>query len=128
MALAHDIKLIILFGSRAKGTAGPRSDTDIAVLADHPLNLEEKAEIGTGVVRELGVSEDALDIVDLWDAPPLLQHQIANHGRLLRGDPSDFLRFKVLAWKRYQDTAKFRRAREKALVNRYGQRSHSQKD
>jgi len=110
-----NIKLIILFGSQATGVAGKNSDTDIAVLADHSLNLNEVADMGEYIAKKLSVSEDSIDIVDLWNAPPLLQHQIARGGKLLEGDESDFLRFKVLAWKRYQDTAKFRRARSKAL-------------
>ena len=40
------IKLIILFGSRAKGVSRKGSDTDIAVLAEHELSLEEKMDIG----------------------------------------------------------------------------------
>ncbi|TSC55304.1 MAG: hypothetical protein Greene041679_651, partial [Parcubacteria group bacterium Greene0416_79] len=37
-------RLVILFGSQARGTAGKQSDTDVAVLVDHPLALE----VGTG--------------------------------------------------------------------------------
>ena len=121
MAFADDIKLVILFGSRAAETAGARSDTDIAVLANHALSLEEKAVIGEEAARILAVSEDAVDVTDIWRAPPLLQHEIARHGRLIHGDQFDFIRFRVLAWKRYLDTAKFRRARERALAQHYEQ-------
>ena len=68
-----------------------------------------------------GVSEDAVDVVDIWHAPPLLQQEIARHGKLIYGDAFDFIRFRVLAWKRYLDTAKFRRARERALAKHYEQ-------
>jgi predicted nucleotidyltransferase len=109
------LKLVILFGSRASGKAGKVSDTDVAVLGEHPLTVEEKIEIGDRTAKELNVSEDAIDIVDLWLAPPLLQHEVACSGRLLYGKREDFIRYKVLAWKRYQDTSKFRRARERSL-------------
>lgn len=107
--------LVILFGSQAREKAGVNSDTDVAVLSDHPLTLEEKSELGEKLAEKLKVSEDQIDLIDLWSAPPLLEYQIAKYGQLLEGKESDFVRFKVLAWKRYQDTAKFRRAREKSL-------------
>ena len=111
----ENIKLIIIFGSQARQTAAKHSDTDIAVLADRPLGLEDKIKIGETVAKNLGVSEDTIDVVDLWVAPPLLQYHVAQEGKLFYGSNFDFTRFRVLAWKRYQDTAKFRRARETAL-------------
>ncbi len=107
--------LIILFGSKAKQTAGKISDTDVAVLDDHELDLSEKVKLGADLAQKLGVSEDRVDIVDLSIASPLLQHEVAKYGKLLGGSIHDFFRFRVLAWKRYQDTAKFRRRREQAL-------------
>lgn len=109
------VQLVILFGSQVKGYANKNSDTDIAILADHPLTMEDHVAIAPEIAQLLKVNEDNLDIVDLWEASPLLQQEIATTGKLLYGDPFAFLRFRVLAWKRYQDTAKFRRARITAL-------------
>lgn len=114
------IQLLIMFGSRARGTAGAQSDMDIAVLSNHKLSFEEKGAVGTYAAKKAGASEDAVDVVDIWAAPPLLQHAIAQEGKLLEGDPQAFLRFRVLAWKRYQNTARFRRMREKHLEKIYG--------
>lgn len=114
------IYLLILFGSRARGTAGAQSDTDIAVLSDHELSFEEKGAVGTYAAEKVGVSEDAIDVIDVWVAPPLLQHAIAEEGKLLEGNSQAFLRFRVLAWKRYQNTARFRRMRKKHLEKIYG--------
>lgn len=119
----NTLKLIILFGSRARRTAGKKSDTDIAVLANHPLSLDEKSEIGEHVAQRLGILDEHIDIVDLWEAPPLLAHQIGETGKLLEGSRFDFNRFRIRAWKQYLDTAKFRRAREQSL-KRYVQRTH----
>lgn len=121
MAFAEDIALVILFGSQATGKAGKNSDTDVAVLSGHPLILKEKAEIAIEAGKIFNISEDSVDVVDIWYAPPLLQHEIANSGKLIYGDSFDFIRFQVLAWKRYLNTAKFRRAREKAFAQHYGQ-------
>lgn len=117
-------KLVILFGSRARGTSGTYSDTDIAVLADHPLTGEEKISLGERLAKKLNVSDEKTDIIDLWDAPPLLAHQIGETGKLIEGERFDFNRFRIRAWKQYLDTAKFRRAREQSL-KKYVQRTHS---
>ncbi|MBI3589389.1 MAG: nucleotidyltransferase domain-containing protein [Candidatus Liptonbacteria bacterium] len=111
--------LIIAFGSQTQGTSSSASDFDLAVLSHHPLTLDDKYSLTNELALKLKVSEDKIDLIDLWDAPPLLQYQIATKGQLIEGSDFDFLRFKVLAWKRYQDTAKFRRAREKSLANTY---------
>lgn len=118
-----NVKLIILFGSQAREKAGLNSDTDVAVLADHSLSLEEKSALGDLWAEKLGVSEDSIDLIDLWSAPPLLEYQIAQHGKLLEGKQEDFIRFKVLAWKRYVDTAKLRKVREESL-KKYVQRTN----
>lgn len=115
--------LLILFGSRAKGTARADSDWDVAALDDHSLSLDERGTYAQEAARLLDANEDHIDLVDLWNAPPLLQHFVAKEGKLLEGDPFLFIRFKVLAWKRYLDTAKFRRLRSEAL-QRYVQRTH----
>jgi predicted nucleotidyltransferase len=117
-------KLIVLYGSQARGTSGKNSDTDVAVLGARPLTLEEKSEMSTYIAKKLGVSEDKLDLVDLFNAPPLLAHQIGETGKLLEGEPFDFTRFRIRAWKQYLDTARFRRAREQALTQ-HVQRTHS---
>ena len=115
--------LLILFGSRAKGYARPDSDWDVAVVADHELTLDERSAYAEEAARILGTNEDKIDIADMYGASPLLQHFVAKEGRILRGDPFLFIRFKVLAWKRYLDTAKLRRLRSEAL-KRYVQRTY----
>lgn len=111
-------RLIILFGSQVAGTAGRQSDTDIAVLDDAPLSLKQRAEISEHVARKLHVSEDLIDVVDLQSASPLLQYQVAERGKLLFGAREKFVRFRVRAWKQYQDTARLRRAREQSLAKK----------
>ncbi|MBI2050538.1 MAG: nucleotidyltransferase domain-containing protein [Parcubacteria group bacterium] len=107
--------LIILFGSHATGRTRAGSDVDVAVLSKKPLSLKEKGLVSEESAKQLGVSEDSIDIIDLSVADPLLQHEVAENGKLLSGDKDDFDLFRLLAWKRYQGTAKFRRARERAL-------------
>lgn len=115
--------LLILFGSRATGHARPGSDWDVAVVADHSLTFDERGTAVEEAARILDVNEDHIDLADMWSASPLLQQFVAKEGKLLQGDPFLFIRFKVLAWKRYMDTAKFRRLRHESL-QRYVQRTH----
>ena len=126
IAREHGITAVFLFGSHARDAARPTSDIDVAILGNAPLGFTERGAVIDAIARHLNVSEDMVDLVDLWSASPLLQHEIATNGKALYGDAFVVLRFKVLAWKRYQDTAKFRRAREQALQS-YVQRIDSQK-
>lgn len=121
MDVKQSMRLVIVFGSRARETASDVSDWDVGVLGEHQLSAEEKADVAAQVARMLNVSEDCVDIVDLWSAPPLLQYRVAEEGKLLYGRESDFLRFRVRAWKRYQDTARLRNARKRTLAKRYAE-------
>ena len=116
-----DDTLVILFGSRARGTERMDSDADIGILSafGHKLSASEKISLAEKISRQLGVSEDKIDLVDLSRASPLLQYQAAREGRILFGSTAKFIRFQVLAWKRYLSTAKFRRMREQSLAKKY---------
>lgn len=117
-AFAHikGIRLVILFGSQASGKTHSHSDTDIAVVADKALTIDDRSQFAALIAAQFGFAEDDIDLVDFSDAPPLLQFQITEHGKLLWGNPDDFLRLRVLAWRRYLDTAKLRRLRERSLA------------
>ncbi len=119
MSFSLHIKAIILFGSRTKGYAVESSDTDVAVLADRPLDSNDENDIIQFVASQVKQPEEKIDLIDLTRASPLLQQNVATEGRLLWGDPATFVRFRVLAWKRYLDTAKLRRAREGFLTKKY---------
>ena len=116
--------LIISFGSQATGRATPSSDFDVAVLGAHPLTLEEKTALASHISDTHHINEDRIDLVDLRTVSPLLAQEVARNGILLEGDPFEFTKFKVRAWKMYEDTAKFRRLREQSL-KAYVQRTHS---
>lgn len=107
--------LIILFGSRARGTHAPSSDVDIAVLGTRAFSLREKGILQEFFAKKYNVPEAKIDIVDLWNASPLLAHQVGQTGTLIEGSEDVWIRFRILAWKRYLDTAKFRRMRSRAL-------------
>lgn len=81
------LKLLILFGSRARGDHSPSSDWDFALLFDE--NLRQQYEPGGGwncfrswgvLQQVLGLGDDEIDWVDLKDASDLLAHAIARDG------------------------------------------------
>jgi predicted nucleotidyltransferase len=73
-----DVRLVILFGSCRRGTVHRRSDIDVAILGDTPL---ETVETTTQVMGLLHKSE--VDVVDLRRAAPLLAMEVVRSGTLL---------------------------------------------
>lgn len=71
-----------LFGSRARGNATEHSDIDVAVYVDP----ERVTHSGFGYVSELtaelgaALGSDAVDVVILNQAPPLLYHRVLRDG------------------------------------------------
>ncbi len=112
---APRLVLVIRYGSTSAGRARPDSDIDVGVLAERELTLEDRSRVVAELASRHGWPEDRIDLVDLRVASPLLLHEVAEKGELLEGDPDDFLRFRVTAWKIHQDTARLRRAREQRL-------------
>jgi uncharacterized protein len=121
----NTIKLVILFGSQVAGTSGRRSDTDIAVLAERRLTLDERSTLEEEYAERLSVPEEKIDLVDLAVATPILRYQVARRGKLLYGKEEDFIRFKVLAWKQYLNTKKFRRLRHDSMENTFNVKGSS---
>lgn len=80
------VQAAVLYGSQARGSAGPQSDVDIAVLAEavEPRFLYDlKLRLSTRVGR-------TVEVIDLADAmaSPRLRAQLLEDGRalVLRGD------------------------------------------
>lgn len=108
--------LIISFGSRINGRANANSDYDFGVLGNATLTLEERIDISYYLSKKFNINEDEIDLVDLHTVSPLLKFEVAKKGKLVQGKTFDFIRFKVRAMKEYQDTAKFRRMRERLIL------------
>ena len=104
-------RLIVLFGSAARGTATPGSDIDLAFL---PANGMDATAVTNEVIRE--THRNDVDVVDLSRADPLTRMQVARHGVVLFAeDDSTFPEFCSLAFRTYVDSEKLRRAQRRAL-------------
>ena len=65
-AYGRRLKRAVLFGSRARGTAGPQADYDVAVFLEGSIRLGEEAErlaeIGTDLLFDTGAVINALPL------------------------------------------------------------------
>lgn len=69
-----------LFGSQARGEATPRSDVDLAVLADARL---DPLAVGQAASALEAIAGARVDLVDLRAASGLLRVQATHDGRLI---------------------------------------------
>jgi predicted nucleotidyltransferase len=117
----EEVLVAFLIGSQARGSAGPLSDIDVAVL--HSPGLSPKAafalrlELARAAGAALGTAE--VDIVVVNGASPLLRHRVAQDGRLLLDrDPVARVRFRADALRDYLDTEPMRTALAAGLRHR----------
>lgn len=82
-----------LFGSHAKGTAGPMSDVDIALLLndDAPRGIElihEEGRIADRIQRILGLKAE-VDVIALNGKNLVFQHNVLRTGKLIYESDKD---------------------------------------
>lgn len=74
-----ELRLAVLFGSTARGQAGPRSDVDLGLLLE-PYSPELRFQVEAELGRAAGLP---VHVILLDEAPPLLRFEIARDGILL---------------------------------------------
>ncbi|MFQ2012198.1 type VII toxin-antitoxin system MntA family adenylyltransferase antitoxin [Aeromonas veronii] len=90
LAATHpEVAVLWLYGSQAKGTAGPHSDWDLAVALD-PVKLADLLDnrlrpelLALDWQRALGLAEGQLSVVDINQAPIPLAFAIVDANRVL---------------------------------------------
>ena len=124
VARRHGALLLVLFGSAANGTRRPDSDLDLAVLFPGPAPEQGWQQREDDLLFDL---EDELQpacriqVVALNRAPELLQKEVADHGVVLYADhPGGWLHYRIGAYRRFADTAKYRRRRWERVLREYG--------
>ncbi|HEY9830497.1 MAG TPA: nucleotidyltransferase domain-containing protein [Stenomitos sp.] len=117
------LKMLVLFGSRARGDIHANSDWDFAALYDEELresSCKDKAfawfEVPILIGQVFDLNSDKIDVVELNHCTPLLGYQVARDGKLLyEQQAGEFINFQRQAWKIYADTAKFRKAQRQSI-------------
>jgi predicted nucleotidyltransferase len=93
-----EARLVVLFGSVARGTAAPWSDADIAVLG---LPFWSGLELGGRLAARLGREPH---VIELESASTWLRFLVAREGILLyQGEPEAWARFQADAMLRWFD-------------------------
>lgn len=117
----HGVVLAYLYGSQARGNAGPLSDVDVAVMFDPAVPEDARFHRLLCLMSELsGVfHRNDVGVVDLASAPPLLRHRVYYEGRLIYcADDAARVRFETRALRDYVDTEPLRRIKRK-YVSQY---------
>ncbi|MCJ7667837.1 MAG: nucleotidyltransferase domain-containing protein [Anaerolineae bacterium] len=105
-----------LFGSKARGVKTSQSDNDIAILlSELPENL---LDFYLNLIDKLSkVIGDAVDLVVLNTAAPLLKHQVIKHGRVIYcRDEKSRVEFESGAEKEYMDFKIYRERYDEAVI------------
>jgi len=79
------VRVAYLFGSQARGQAGPLSDVDVAVLLDENLTPAEAQDLQLRLMTDLAdaLGRDDVDVIVLNYASLVLCHQVLKSGRIL---------------------------------------------
>lgn len=111
-ALDHDhVAAAYLFGSQARGNPGPLSDVDLAVWATPEIGPRQRFELRLKLAQaaQRALGGQAVDLVVLDDASPLLRHRAWRDGELLLDrDPRTRVRDEARALVEYLDTKPLR--------------------
>ena len=104
-----DVRLAYLFGSQARGEAGPLSDVDLAIVLDPATPSPDLRRDDLNARLMQWLHRDDVDLVLADRAPPLLRHRIVRYGIcLFAREPVEATRFAVRALQSYEDTRPLR--------------------
>ena len=103
IAQKYNLRLLLLFGSRAEGTFHEKSDYDIAYLTKEDFDLEKESSLNFEFTLVFG--HDEVDTVDLKKAAPLLFYAVFKNPQVLFAeDDLIFPRYRAYAFKKYVET------------------------
>ena len=115
----YGVILAYLFGSQARETAGPISDTDIAVLLPKKHSEKRRFEIRLALMRECAkILKSDTDLVIFNDVSSLFfQYVILNEGKLIyQSSEEEAIDFESRTLGRYFDFEPFLAAYNKQYV------------
>ncbi|HUP25124.1 MAG TPA: HepT-like ribonuclease domain-containing protein [Thermoanaerobaculia bacterium] len=104
------ISLLVIFGSRARASARPDSDLDVAVLPSSSAPSRRRLQARLASVLADVATNDRVDVVFLDEATPLLRQRIMERGRLVVcEDPITWRALRVATMREHADREPHRR-------------------
>ena len=128
----HGVALAYLYGSQARGQAGPLSDVDVAVLFLPDVSRAERSDRVLHLIGEfMGIFHRSdVFVADLASASPLLRHRVYRDGVVLYcADERLRVKFMTEALRDYEDTRPLRELQwhylKKRIANKTVGQPHS---
>ncbi|MDO3376772.1 type VII toxin-antitoxin system MntA family adenylyltransferase antitoxin [Geoalkalibacter halelectricus] len=119
LAEIPQVKFAYLFGSHARGDAGPLSDIDVAVYLDRRLDpFRFRLSLLESLAHRLGT--ERFDLVTLNDASPLLRYEVVRQGVVIKENRQRRIPFEVRALSEYFDTEHLRKTQREYLKEQFG--------
>ncbi len=129
LAAQEHILFAVLFGSFARGQAGPVSDVDIGISVSRPLDLLELGRLTAELERALGREVDLVVLNDaLHHNPALAYHAVAEGVVLFCRDQEAWVDFKTRVFLAYLDTAFLRAMVARAFEERLEARRSAEEE
>lgn len=102
------LQCVYLFGSQARGEAGPGSDVDLAYLSYVPLSIDEKLNLNVHLRKHFG--NDHVQWIDLQESPIFLRFEVLTEGKKIYQNMSDDLlnEYEISTYREYFHTERFR--------------------
>jgi predicted nucleotidyltransferase len=102
IAAGFDLRFIVLHGSFAKGRTHPKSDVDIAVLPQRPIDFKKQLALHIKLQEVFG-KDTNIDSKTLSKADPLFRYYVVRDGLLLYGNLTDYNEYKAISYRMYEE-------------------------
>lgn len=114
IAKKYGLRMIVLFGSVARGKTHPESDIDVGVYTERPITFNRRLKLWLELSK---LFQAEIDLAILNHPAPLFGYRVANEGKILfESKPHVWENWRSYATRYYWDTAKFRQDMKNRLA------------
>lgn len=119
IAQKFNLELIFLFGSQVLGRTHKESDFDIGYLSKKTLSIEEEGKLMLDLASNLKIPLEKMELVSLRKASPLFLKEVFTNAKVLYAkDPIIFDRYKVYAFRYFEESQPIFKQTAKILKKR----------